>query len=56
MNPKGSHPYGSKYPSNHLGTPFLLIKQPPEIINPVCRVLILGSPSKVVLASPAGEF
>ena len=29
---------------------------PPQIINPVCQVLMLGSPSKVVLASPAGEF
>ena len=36
--------------------PFLLIKPPQKIVNPVCRVLILGSPSKVVLASPAGEF
>ena len=41
--------------------PFILLKAtPPQKkikINPVCQVLIiLGSPSKVVLASRAGEF
>ena len=41
----------------YIESPLPLIKKaPPQIINPVWGVLILGSPSKVVLASLAGEF
>ena len=50
--------YGGLCSIGPVYNPFMLLKStsPPKIINPVWGVLILGSPSKVVLASLAGEF
>ena len=48
--------WGVSEPSLRSSNPCLLKKRPPPNSKPVCRVLMLGSPSKVVLASPAGEF